>query len=510
MDKLYLYNTLNRKKDEFKPINTSPQPSPSKGEGVSVGLYTCGPTVYNYAHIGNLRTYIFEDLLKRTLIYNGYKVKHVMNITDVGHLTGDMDMGEDKLEKGARREGKTAWEVAKFYEKAFFNDLEKLNIIMPDVTPRATEYIKEQIALVEILEKKGFTYETSDGIYFDTAKFPEYNKLSHLDLETLREGARVEKNDEKKNPTDFALWKFSLRHGSGQAILDNTGQAKRQMEWESPWGVGFPGWHIECSAMSMAELGEQLDIHCGGVDHINVHHTNEIVQSEAATGKKFFNFWMHGAFLNIVGGKKMAKSDDNFLTIENAFIKKNIDPLVYRFATLQTHYRKPMEYSEEAIKNAQKGLIHLRNQVRELGEQLGVVNLKYKNKFLEAINDDLNMPKALAVVQELLKSKIENKDKLTTVLDIDKVLGLDLESIIVFTSNTQTSLMPNSVLVSKETIDFWKNKKENRGEIIDLMKNRQEAREKKNWQESDRLRDEIEKKGYIIEDNKDGMRVIKK
>ena len=327
MQKLYLYNTLSRKKEEFKAIDRS-----------EIGLYTCGPTVYNYAHIGNLRSYIFEDILKRVLKYNDYNVRHIMNITDVGHLTGDMDMGEDKLEKGAKREGKTAWEIAKFYEEAFIDDLKKLNIEMPDKWTRATEYIDEQIDLIKILEEKGYAYKISDGVYYDTSKFKNYNKLSHLDIETLREGARVEKNEEKKNPTDFALWKFSPK------------DKKRQMEWKSPWGIGFPGWAIECSAMSMAELGEQLDIHCGGIDHINVHHTNEIAQSEAATGKQFFNYWMHGAFLNIKGGKKMAKSEGNFLTLENALIKKEIDPLVYRFAALQTHYRKPMEYSEEVMK----------------------------------------------------------------------------------------------------------------------------------------------------------------
>jgi len=251
MNKIYLYNTLSRKKEEFKPIKKN-----------KIGLYTCGPTVYDYAHIGNLRSYLFEDILKRVLIYNGYKVKHIMNITDVGHLTGDGDMGEDKLEKGAKREGKTAWEIAEFYTKAFKKDLEKLNIISPNIYCKATDYIAEQIELIKILEKKGYTYKISDGIYFNTDKFKDYNKLSHLDLETLKEGARVEKNKEKKNPTDFALWKFSPV------------KEKRQMEWKSPWGIGFPGWHIECSAMSMKELNDQLDIHCGGIDHINVHHTN--------------------------------------------------------------------------------------------------------------------------------------------------------------------------------------------------------------------------------------------
>ncbi len=317
---LYLYNTLNRKKEIFKPIQDK-----------KVGLYTCGPTVYNFAHIGNLRTFIFEDILKRALLYNGYRVKHIMNITDVGHLTGDRDMGEDKMEKGAQREGKTAWEIAEFYTRAFKQDMTHLNILEPTLWCKATDTIPEQIELIKTLEDKEFTYNISDGVYFDTSKFEGYTKLSNQDLEALQEGARVERNPEKRNATDFALWKFSPEG------------VKRQMEWDSPWGVGFPGWHIECSAMSMKFLRDQLDIHCGGVDHIDVHHTNEIAQSEAATGNKFFNFWMHGAFLIISGGKKMAKSDGNFLTLDSTFIQNGIDPRVYRISTYQTHYRTPME-----------------------------------------------------------------------------------------------------------------------------------------------------------------------
>ena len=461
MNKIFLYNTLSRKKEEFVPIKKN-----------EVGLYTCGPTVYDFAHIGNLRTYIFEDILRRALEYNGYKVKHIMNITDVGHLTGDRDMGEDKLEKGAKREGKTAWEIAKFYTKAFLEDMKKLNIKVPPdkYMPKATDYIKEQIKLIKILEKKGYTYKTSDGIYYDTVKFKQYNKLSHKDLETLKEGARVEKNVEKKNPTDFALWKFSPKG------------AQRHMEWDSPWGVGFPGWHIECSAMSAALLKDQLDIHCGGIDHIDVHHTNEIAQSEAATGKSFFNFWMHGAFLNIEGGKKMAKSEENFLTLENAFIKKGIDPLVYRFAALQTHYRKPMEYSEAGMKNAEKGLKHLFNQVRKLGVSSGNVIPGIKKQFIEAINDDLNIPKALVVVQELLKGNFPDEDKFFTIQDFDQVLGLD----------------------------FPKKEEKIPAEVKKLRNERRKAREDKNFKESDRIRKEIEKLGYIVEDTKDGERIYKK
>ena len=463
--KLILYNTLDRKKSEFNPI----QPH-------NVGLYTCGPTVYNFAHIGNLRTYIFEDILKRVLLYNNFQVKHVMNITDVGHLTGDRDMGEDKMEKGARREGRTAWEIAEFYTQAFKSDIAQLNIIEPDIWIKATDTIEDQIALIKILEEKGYSYRTGDGIYFDTAKFQDYTRLSHQNIESLREGARVEKNPEKRNATDFALWKFSPKG------------VRRQMEWDSPWGTGFPGWHIECSAMSMKYLGERLDIHCGGTDHIDVHHTNEIAQSEAATGRKFFNFWMHGAFLIISGGKKMAKSEDNFLTLENAFGQKGINPLVYRFATFQTHYRKPMEYSEESIQASRNGLQHLQNQVRQVAQhsagQKGTVIAKFKTRFLEAINDDLNMPRAMAVVQEMLKSGIGDAEKHATVMDYDRVLGLSLDKV------DKSEEVPE--------------------EIKKLVAERQAARDVKDWAASDRLRETIQDLGYLVQDTKEGMQIIKK
>jgi cysteinyl-tRNA synthetase len=462
---LQLYNSLERKKSEFSPIQ------PGK-----VGLYTCGPTVYNFAHIGNLRTYIFEDILKRVLRYNDFQVKHVMNITDVGHLTGDRDMGEDKMEKGARREGRTAWEIAEFYTRAFESDIALLNIIEPDIWVKATDTISDQIELIKILEAKGYTYRTGDGIYFDTARFKDYTRLSHQNIESLREGARVEKNPEKRNATDFALWKFSPEG------------ARRQMEWDSPWGTGFPGWHIECSAMSMKYLGEQLDIHCGGTDHIDVHHTNEIAQSEAATGRKFFNCWMHGAFLIIAGGKKMAKSDENFLTLQNAFVKKGISPLVYRFAAFQTHYRKPMEYSEESIQAARNGLQHLRNQVRQAAQkstgQKGAVQEEFKTRFLEAINDDLNMPRAMAVVQDMLKSSMGDADKHATILDYDRVLGLSLDQV------DKLEKLPQ--------------------EIKNLVAERQTARDAKDWAASDRLRDTIQDLGYLVQDTKGGMQVIKK
>jgi cysteinyl-tRNA synthetase len=462
--KLLLYNTLTRQKEEFVPIRT--------GEA---GLYTCGPTVYNFAHIGNLRTYIFEDVLKRVLVFNQYKVRHVMNITDVGHLTGDRDMGEDKMESGSRREGKTAWEIAEFYTQAFKRDIAHLNILEPDIWCKATDSIPEQIDLIQILERKGFTYKTADGIYFDTAKFPAYGRLSSQNLDALQEGARVEKNPEKRHATDFALWKFSPPG------------VQRQMEWDSPWGRGFPGWHIECSAMSMKFLGEQLDIHCGGIDHVDIHHTNEIAQSEAATGRKFFNFWMHGAFLNIQGGKKMAKSEENFLTLENALTRRGIPPLAYRFASFLTHYRKPMEYSDESIQAAKNGLEHLCNQVREVAKDgavpVGAANPAFREKFLESVNDDLNLPRAMAVIQEMLKSDLPNADKHATILDFDRVLGLGLDQV-----DKLQEIPPN---------------------VMELVEARRRARAAKNWAESDRLRDEIQGFGYTVKDTREGIKLIK-
>ncbi|MFA6106979.1 MAG: cysteine--tRNA ligase [Patescibacteria group bacterium] len=476
--KLRLHNTLTKKKEEFKPLK----------EG-SVKMYACGPTVYNYAHIGNLRTYIFEDILKRALFYNGFKVKHVMNVTDVGHLTGDRDMGEDKIETGAKREGKSAWEIAEYYTRTFKDDIKKLNILEPDILCKATDHIKEQIKMISALEKKGYAYKISDGMYFDTQKFSAYTKLSHKNLASLKEGARVEKNPEKRNATDFALWKFTPFG------------VKRQMEWDSPWGKGFPGWHIECSAMSVKYLGEQFDIHCGGIDHIDVHHTNELAQTEAATGKSpWVRFWLHGAFLNVSGGKKMAKSGGNFLTLENAVIKKGFNPLAYRFATLNTHYRKPMEYSEIAMVNAQNGLNHLYNQLRELRRKMRYnqsagkagrrrataenASQEFKEKFLSAMNDDLNMPKALAVAQDLLKSKLPDKEKLAAILDFDRVFGLSF----------------------KEAIGKEEATPE---EVKKLADEREAAREKKDWKKSDELRDKIKTLGYTVEDSGEGARIKK-
>lgn len=465
---LYLYNTLSRKKEKFKAINNN-----------MVGIYTCGPTVYNFAHLGNLRTYLFEDFLIRILRFNGFNLKRVMNITDVGHLSGDMDMGKDKLEEGAKREGRNAWEIAAYYTDAFREDLEKLNIIFPDIWCKASENIDEQIALVATLEKKGYLYKTQDGLYFDSSKFPHYNRLSHLPLEALQEGARIEKHPEKRNPTDFAVWKFSP--------LDST----RQMEWDSPWGTGFPGWHLECSAMSLKYLDKHLDIHCGGIDHINIHHTNEIAQSEAATGKKFFNYWLHGAFLNIPGGKKMAKSDNNFLTLDKALTKKNINPLAYRFAALQVHYRKPMEYSEASLRQSEQALESLYKQIAMLGtEEAKKFDHSYKQDFLQAINDDLNLPQALAVLFKMLKSDLEPSVKLAGVFLFDEVLGLSLREGAIKMTEIEASSYPD--------------------EILALLKLRAEARVASNWEQADSIRLEILRLGYIVEDSKEGQLLKKK
>ncbi len=460
--KLYLYNTLSLKKEEFKAITSG-----------QVGIYSCGPTVYNYAHLGNLRAYLFVDLLKRVMLYNNYQVKHVMNITDVGHLTGDMDMGDDKVEKQALKEKKDAWQIADYYTKAFKADLKALNILEPHIWAKVTDHIEDQINLIKILEKKGYTYLTSDGVYFNTSLVEDYNKLSHLPLESLKEGARVEINIAKKNPTDFALWKFSPE------------DKKRQMEWPSPWGTGFPGWHIECSALSRKFLGEQRDIHCGGIDHINIHHTNEIAQSESAYNETYFNYWLHNAFLNIVGGKKMAKSEGNFLTLKNTLIDQDINPLAFRLASLQVHYRKSMEFSLDGLKNINSSLNKLYQQVAKLQKEvkdIGMVSKQKKEEFMIALNDDLNSAQALAVFNSVLKSNdLSSEDKLATIHDLDLVLGLDL---------INASHYDKKELVLERLGD----------EIKNLLNKRKEAKENKDYGKADFIREELSSLGYVIED----------
>ena len=448
---LKLYNTLTRKKEIFKPIK--------KGE---VGIYTCGPTVYWYQHIGNLRSYIFSDILKRVLLYNGHKVKQVMNVTDVGHLTSDADEGEDKMEKAAKKEGKDAWQIAEFYLNIFKQDFQKLNISEPDIWSKATEHIPEQIALIQKLEEKGFTYKTSDGIYFNTKKFKDYGKLAKLNVKNLKAGKRIGMG-EKKNKTDFALWKFSPEKG------------KRQQEWDSLWGIGFPGWHLECSAMSMKYLGEQFDIHTGGEDHIPVHHTNEIAQSEAATGKKFVNYWLHGAFLTSKG-EKISKSKGGLYTISD-LEKKKFEALVYRYFTFTAHYRSQLNFTLDNLKQAQQAYKRLKNIISEIKDDKKI-NEKYLDKFEFSVNNDLDMPGALSVLWNLVRDK-KAKGKFQTIKKMDEVLGLDLIK--------QDDKIPK--------------------EILELVKQRDEARKETNFELADKLREDIKKKGWIVEDGKGGSKV---
>ncbi len=468
MEKLFLFNTLSRAKEEFVPLETG-----------KAGIYCCGPTVYNFAHIGNLRAYFFEDILKRVLLYNGYDVKHVMNITDVGHLVSDDDEGEDKMEKGASREGKTVWEIAEFYTEAFKNDIAMLNILPPTVYCKATDFIKEQIDMVKCLDEKGYTYKTNDGVYFDTQKFPEYGKLALLDIEGLEEGKRIAFSDEKKHKTDFALWKFSPK------------DQKRQMEWASPWGTGFPGWHIECSAMSIKFLGRHFDIHCGGVDHIPIHHTNEIAQAEACTGEKFVNYWLHGEFLIEEKGK-MSKSAGEFLRLKT-LVDKGYSPLDYRYFLLMTHYRKKIKFSFENLDAARNGYQNLKNRIKEIksaapqqSNTLTDEALKYKTKFHESINDDLNIGEGLAILWDALKdSALNDSDKVLLADEFDKILGLDLNKI--------EAEKPDDVPE----------------EIIGLANKRKEAKAAKDFKLADELRQQIKEKGYELLDKKGGEFEIK-
>lgn len=459
-----LFNTLTHKKEIFKPIEKN-----------KVGLYACGPTVYDFAHIGNLRTYIFEDILKRVLLYNGYKVKHIMNITDVGHLTSDADTGEDKLEKGAKREKKTVWEIAEFYTKQFKKDITALNILPPSVWLKATETIKEQIALIKQLEKKGFTYTIKDGVYFDTSKLKNYGALWGNKKPTeLKPGARVEIVKGKKHPTDFTLWKFSPQN------------EKRQMEWASPWGKGFPGWHSECVVMAKKALGSPFDIHCGGIDHIPVHHTNEIAQAQAALNNNLANFWLHSEFLNIQGSK-MAKSTGTFITLQN-LIDKGFNPLSYRYLCLTAHYRKKLIFTWKNLQAAQSGLKNLQQKIHQLEQGQTLLKLKpvqgqtpHHSKFLDTINDDLNMPQALAVLWQVLADKnLSAKEKYDLVIDFDKVFGLGLTNIKPIT----TTKPPAS--------------------ILRFAKQREKARQEKNWQLADELRKQINKLGWEIKDTPKG------
>lgn len=455
-----IYNSLTKKIEDFKPINPD-----------AVTMYTCGPTVYDYQHIGNFKTFITSDILHRVLKMNDYKVKFIMNITDVGHLTGDnvgdADTGEDRLEVAADREGKSAREIAEFYTEHFMNDYERLNILKPEKFTKATEYIKNMIKLVERLEAKGYTYRTSDGIYYDTSKFENYGQMSPLKLDEIQEGARVEANPEKRNPSDFALWKFSPE------------DKMRWQEWDSPWGRGFPGWHIECSTMSMEELGDTLDIHVGGEDHVTVHHPNEIAQSEGATGKQFVNYWVHVAFLKVDGGR-MGKSLGNTFLVDDV-IAKGFDPLALRFFYLHGHYRSKLNFTWEALQNTQNSLTKLYSLVEGYKEDHeATLAIDHIKEFEDALNNDMNTPTAIAVMWDMLKSGLPEGTKLKTIVEFDKVLGLNIDDHVGY----EVPL-----------------------EILNLAKVRWEYKKQGIWDKADVVRKQIEEKGYLVEDSANDFKV---
>ncbi len=459
---IYFYNTLTKNKEEFKPLNEE-----------EVRMYSCGPTVYKDATIGNMRTYIMNDIIRRTLKYNGYKIKHVMNITDVGHLVSDADEGEDKMLKSAREMQKSPYEIAKYYTKLFLEDMKKLNIETPEVICKATDHIEDMIKYVQKLLDNGYAYETSTAIYFDVSKLDEYGILSGIKLEDQKAGARVDIDEEKRNPYDFALWiKAKPNH---------------IMKWKSPWGLSYPGWHIECSAMGQKYLGEEFDIHTGGIDLIPTHHENEIAQSKGACGKIPARYWIHGEYILINGGK-MSKSLNNAYLVKD-IIERGYDPLSYRLFTFSSSYRTKLNFTWEAIDANQKALDklrvgyqkHLEGKDDILDEQIE----KYEEAFHKAINDDLNMPLAMSVVWDVIKNTNKSK-KLAELLDkFDTVLALSL----------------NKKVENNEKIP------EN---IKNLAEERKQARENKNWAESDRIRDEILSLGYIIKDSKEGYEIIKK
>lgn len=461
---LKLYNTLSRKKEIFNPLSDN-----------TVKMYSCGPTVYNFAHIGNMRTYIFMDILRRTLKFCGYKLKGVMNVTDVGHLLSDSDDGEDKMEVAARKQQKSVKEIADTYAKAFFEDLEKLNIEKPEIIAYATEHIKEMIEYVKELQKAGYAYEISDGIYFDTSKFKDYGKLSGIDIENQLAGARVEVNDEKRNSIDFALWKKA--------------DPNHIMQWESPWGMGYPGWHIECSAMSRKYLGMPFDIHTGGVDHIPIHHENEIAQNEALTKNKSVNFWMHGEFMLVDNGK-MSKSLNNTYTISD-LKEKGYSAMDFRYFCLNTHYRKKLNFTFDSMNFAKTSYRRLKEQLLLHKNSKAVTDKKvieeYKEKFKNAVEDDLNIPLALGILWTMLKEE-KSKDIYDTAIYFDKVLGLNLDK-------EESEEKPQPTLPQ---------------EITELAEKRKQAKAEKNFALADSLRNEIENKGYSIIDKPGCYEIIKK
>ncbi|MGA2614403.1 MAG: cysteine--tRNA ligase [Spirochaetia bacterium] len=462
---LKLFNTMGRQLSTFVPIR----------EG-KVGMYACGLTVYNYAHIGNLRSYVFEDIVRKALEYCGYQVRHVMNVTDVGHLTGDADEGEDKMVKSSRETGRTVWEIAEFYTKAFFRDFSLLRCSMPTVVCKATDHIQDMIDLISIIEAKGFTYSAGGNLYFDISRFPDYGKLALLDQQELRAGARVEVDQGKRNPFDFALW-FTRSKFEHQVML-----------WDSPWGRGYPGWHIECSAMSMKYLGEHFDIHCGGIDHVPVHHTNEIAQSEAATGRTWVNYWMHGEFL-LMGHDKMAKSAGNFLTL-SSLTDKGYDPLDFRYFCLGAHYRTQLAFSFEgldAARTSRQGLMERMAQIRgessQTDEQPAGKALEYLNDFETHLADDLNMPRCLADLWTLLRdTEVPAAQKLAVALRMDSVFDLGL----------------GHAKEEQLTLD---------DEAKALLEERRMARRAGNFKRSDEIRNILRGRGIEVQDSPQGQKV---
>ncbi|MFI5241171.1 MAG: cysteine--tRNA ligase [Microgenomates group bacterium] len=470
MADVFLTNTLSRKKEKFEAINPP-----------EVGMYTCGMTVYDFAHIGHGRKYVTDDILKRVLNFNGFKVKHVQNVTDVGHLVSDSDEGEDKMEKGARKYGKTVWEVAEYYTKHFYDSMDALNIIRPDIICKATDHIKEQIEMVTKLVEKGFAYDTPEAVYFDVTKFPEYGGLFGQKLSDKKIAVRedVKEDENKKNPQDFALW------------FKRVGRFKdHSMHWESPWGDGFPGWHIECSAMGTKYLGEQFDIHTGGEDHISIHHPNEIAQSEASSGKSpFVRYWIHTAFL-MVDGTKMSKSLGNFYTIEDV-IKKGVDPIALRYLYLTSHYRDPLNFTWDSLTASQSALERLRNQYSSLKSETERTALSqekqdkvdsYRDNFISSVNDDLNTAKAIGVMWEMLKSNVPSGDKVDLLTTFDEILGFGL-------SETK-----NKELVIPE-------------EVKNLLAEREKLRGEKKFDEADEIRKKILKLGFELKDTIDGIKL---